>query len=307
MKFVTFLTVVSVLCYDKAHGDSPAIWISGPEYPILEGEDVTLECVSNIDSDMKDFTFQKYSKWMEKWFELDTSRYFRCWYYNVNISRESGRLLLQLNDISEWQKGPYRCVASGDNFTEAAVSHNFTVPVYYLHDVYIQSLSAWSITVGDELLVEEGSDVELKCSASCSHKPAYEWTAELSDWIYPSDTLLLKNVDPSQSGKYTCMAFHPDMPVLLKTKTFQLQVVPKSSRYVYGGLGLGEMLIYFVAPAVTLILLLLTTVVIVNRHRRRQLRKPQISLIDAEKRTPIYKGSSHSVNSTQSDTQPLVM
>ncbi|KAM4704418.1 uncharacterized protein WCC33_012843 isoform 1-T1 [Rhinophrynus dorsalis] len=309
MKSVVYLMFVSGLCILNTQGAHSAIKISGPQYPVLEGDDVTLECISDNDSDMNHITFQKYSSWVKKWFALDSKHYFRCWYYNINVSREDGRLLLKLSDISSWQAGPYRCVSSGNWSQDAVESENITISVYYLRDICLQRARSWSPSVSDVLLVEEGSDVEIKCSASASQEPLYEWSQESSDWILPSDTLILKNVVQDNSGAYTCQARHPDMYDLVKTKTFQLHVIPKprESQLFYGGLGVGDILLYIAAPAMTLLFLLMTLFVLIMRHRKRQLRKPQISLVDGEKRIPIYKGSAQSIHSSTSDTQPLVM
>ncbi|KAE8594163.1 hypothetical protein XENTR_v10019472 [Xenopus tropicalis] len=306
MNAVLCLSLGTLLCAFHAHGGTPEVQISGPEFPVFEGDDVTLECSSGSYFDMRNFTFQKYSKWMNRWFDLDTVQYFRCWYYNLNVSREGGRLLMQLNDFSEWQKGPYRCISSGDNITDMAVSENFTFIVYYLRDVYLQRANSWSPSVGDYLLVEEGANVEIKCSASADQEPYYDWTKEFSDWSWSYDTLTLNNVQQSQAGLYTCTARHSDYPMMVKMKTFQLRVAPKSPDYSFAGLSLGDILLYFVAPTVTLLLLVITLIIFIIRHRKKQMKKPQISLIDTEKRTPIYKGSSQSVYTT-SDTQPLVM
>ncbi|XP_053547175.1 B-cell receptor CD22 [Bombina bombina] len=309
MKCVGILALVALFCVVSAQYDFPQIQIAGPLSPVDEGEDVTLECLSDFDSDLEHYTFQKYSKWMKTWFDVGAGHYFRCWYYNLNVSREDGRLLLHLSDITEWQSGPYRCVYYGNESREFSASNNFSVPVYYLRDIYLERLKGWSTTVPDIVYVEEGDDVQIKCSVSSSQQPIYEWNLENSDWILPSDTLVLKKVSQVvDSGKYTCKAFNPENK-LSKEKSFELLVAPKSAEVKFGGLGLAqnEILLYFIAPALTLLLPLLFLIIIIIRKRRSQMRKPQISLIDSEKRSPIYKGSAESVYTNTADTQPLVM
>ncbi|CAI9554462.1 unnamed protein product [Staurois parvus] len=247
---------------------------------------------------------------MKNWFQLDSSRYLRCWFFNVNISRSDSRLLLQLNDMSEWQTGPYRCVSTSNDTNE--VSENFTVPVIYLQDIYFQKMHSWYTSMSEVLYAEEGSTVEVKCTASSSREPYYEWSQQDSDWILPSDTLTIKNVDESSEGTYVCQARHPDLYTLVKTRSFKLRVTPKDPdmfRIVdfNTDLQVGDILLYIVLPVAVLTILLIAFLVIILRHRKRQMKKPQISLIDGEKRTPIYKGSLQSVSSTASDTQPLVM
>ncbi|KAM9299210.1 basal cell adhesion molecule-like [Gastrophryne carolinensis] len=308
MKPVLSLVLVAALCA----GAFARLHISGPQSAVLEGDDVLLECSSDWESDMGNYTFQKYSSWMKSWIQLDAGRYFRCWYFRVNISRSEGRLFLQLRDISEWQSGPYRCVANGNESGKVEVSENFTVPVIYLQDIYFQKLHSWYTSVSDILWAEEGSTVEVKCSASSSSDPIYEWSQLDSDWILPSDTLSIKHVDESSEGTYQCQARHPDMYDLVKTRSFQLRVTPKdpatSRVHAFAvGLNMGDILLYIVLPGALLAVLLITFFVVILRHRQRQLKKPMISLIDGEKRTPIYKGSLQSVHSTTSDTQPLVM
>ncbi|XP_018410124.1 PREDICTED: uncharacterized protein LOC108785534 [Nanorana parkeri] len=310
MEYLACFSLISVICTLAGNGVSAGLYISGPRSAMLEGEAVVLECLSDMETDMQNYTFQKYSTWMKSWFQLDTSRYLRCWFFNANISRSGGRLLLELSDISEWQGGPYRCVGTANDTNE--VSENITIPIIYLQDIYFQKVHSWYTSVSDILYAEEGSTVEVKCAATSSRDPLYEWSQEVSDWILPSDTLTIRNVDQSSEGKYMCQARHPDMYSLVKTRSFELRVTPKDpDMYMITGssvdLNVGDILLYIALPGALLTTLLITFLVIILRHRRQQLKKPQISLIDAEKRTPIYKGSLQSVSSTTSDTQPLVM
>lgn len=310
MKAAVCATVLALLCAIASPGAYARLTISGPKAPVLEGEDVTLECLSDSDSDMANYTFEKYSTWMRTWVRLDSSRYVRCWYFSVNISRGDERLLMHLSDISEWQNGPYRC-ARADNQTGAEeVSEPLAINVIYLQNIYLQKLHSWYSGVSDILWVERGSTVEVKCSASASQQPMYEWTLEFSDWILPADTLVLKNVNEESEGKYICQARHPEQRSLVKTKSFQLRVMekgPEQLRDLVSGLSFGDILLYIAIPTVMLTVLVFTLFSILIRYRRQQLKKPQISLVEDEKRAPIFKGSLQSVCSTTSDTQPLVM
>ncbi|XP_069597665.1 pregnancy-specific beta-1-glycoprotein 4 isoform X2 [Ranitomeya imitator] len=303
----TFLALLCAISSPAAHA---RLTIAGPKEPVLEGDDVTLECLSDDDSDMGNYTFERYTRWMKTWFRLDASRYMRCWYFSVNISRNSERLLMHLSDVSEWQTGPYRCVNT-DNQTGEEVSEPLSVNVIYLQNVYLQNVHSWYSYVPNVMWVEEGSTVEVKCSASASQEPMYEWSQEDSDWILPSDTLILKNVQEESEGQYICQARHPNRSSLVKTRSFELRVMKKSAEPVRGdfafGLSTGDILLYTAIPGFMLTILLFTFLTILIRYRNRQMKKPQISLVDDEKRAPIYKGSLQSVCSTTSDTQPLVM
>ncbi|XP_068098080.1 basal cell adhesion molecule-like isoform X2 [Hyperolius riggenbachi] len=304
--FLSLLCVVLSLASHTAHA---RLYISGPQSPVLEGEDVLLECLSDSETDMRNYTFQKYSTWMKSWIQLDVGRFMRCWYFAVNISRNDDRLLLHLSDISEWQNGPYRCVGTGNQTTDTDVSENITIPVIYLQDIYLQKMHSWYTSMSDVLWAEEGSTVEVKCTASSSQDPYYEWSQQDSDWILPSDTLTLRNIDKGSEGTYVCQARHPDMYSLVKTRSFQLRVspMPEMVACFSGYMSLENIVLYIALPAAMLLILIFTFLFIILRHRKRQMKKPQISLIDGEKRTPIYKGSLQSMSSSTSDTQPLVM
>ncbi|XP_066463198.1 basal cell adhesion molecule-like [Eleutherodactylus coqui] len=310
MKTPVCATLLVLACSIAAPAAYAKVAISGPQTPVLEGEDVTLECLSDGDSDMANYTFEKYSTWMKAWVRLDSYRYVRCWYFSVNISRSDERLRMHLSDISEWQGGPYRCVKTDNQTGEADVSEELTINVIYLQNIYLEKLHSWYGSMSDILWVERGSTVEVKCTASASQKPMYEWSQEFSDWILPSDTLILKNVNEDSEGTYICQARHPDDRSLVKTRSFQLRVnmrSPEKAIAVMSDLSFGDILLYIVIPGIMLTILIFTLLSVLIRYRSKQMKKPQISLVDAEKRAPIYKGSLQSVCSTSSDTQPLVM
>ncbi|XP_073511925.1 basal cell adhesion molecule-like [Phyllobates terribilis] len=309
MRSAVCATFLALLCAISSPAAHARLTISGPRDPVLEGDDVTLECLSDDDSDMGNYTFERYTSWMNSWFRLDASRYVRCWYFSVNISRSSERLLMHLSDVSEWQKGPYRCVNTNNQTGEEA-SEPLSINVIYLQSVYLQRLHSWYGYVPDVMWVEEGSTVEVKCSASASQEPIYSWSQEASDWILPSDTLILKNVQEESEGRYICQARHPDLGSLVKTRSFELRVTTKNAEPVRDFtfyMSTGDILLYVAIPGFLLTVLLLAFLTILIRYRNRQMKKPQISLVDDEKRAPIYKGSLQSVCSTTSDTQPLVM
>lgn len=81
---------------------------------------------------------------MKKWYRLDVDEYSffyrRCFYYDVEVKREDGRLLIMLPRIQTWTAGPYRCVA--DNSTEEMKnsSQSYTIPV---HCKYSSGIWRW--------------------------------------------------------------------------------------------------------------------------------------------------------------------
>ncbi|XP_071969891.1 tyrosine-protein kinase-like otk [Engystomops pustulosus] len=310
MKAAVCVLGLALLCSSASPGASAGLTISGPQAPVLEGDDVTLECLSDSDYDMTNYTFQKYSRWMRSWVSLDSSQYLRCWYFSVNITRSDERLLMHLKDISEWRNGPYRCVRTDNRTGEVEASEPINISVIFLQGISMRRLHSWSGSVSDVLWAERGSTVEVQCSASASRPPLYEWSQELSDWILPSDTLVLRNVNEESEGRYMCQARHPDMRSLVRSRSFQLRVVdqnPLEVRGVVSGLSFGDILLFIAVPTVLLSVLVFTLLSLLLRHRNRQRKKPQISLVDGEQRAPIYKGSLQSVYSTSSDSQPLVM
>ncbi|KAM6428641.1 opioid-binding protein/cell adhesion molecule homolog [Liasis olivaceus] len=285
----------------------PTIRLSDQEGPILEGSNLTLECLINDWDDLSEFTFQKYSKWLHSWISLDKTHELRCWFYDVAVSRDNGRLLLKISDLQSWHAGPYRCARMNatDNTT---VSNELDVHLEYLHSVFVGHLNTWCGTIGDSITVLEGSDLQLQCLADASQPPLYEWTREGDDWILPSSSLSLTKITEEQAGTYTCQAHHPTLPQLSKSKSIHLHVEGSKRSFTFDSMlsFSTPMLALAVAlPAVLLLLLILVFAFLIPRHRAAAMKK--MALEESGQRTPIYKGSLDSVPSVVGDTQPLVM
>lgn len=283
------------------------IRLTEQEGPILEGNNVTLECLVSYGDNVSDFTFQKYSKWLRAWISLDQSHNLRCWFYDVDVSRDNGRLLLTISDIQTWHAGPYRCASlnATDNTT---VSDELDLKMEYLHNVFISHPNSWCGTVGESISVLEGDNLQLQCSADASQAPLYEWTREGDDWILPSGSLNLSKLTQEQAGTYTCQAHHPTLPKLTKSKSVRLLVESAKRSFSFESvLSLSTpMLALAVAlPAVLLLLLILVFAFLIPRHRAAVQKK--MALAESGQRTPIYKGNLDSVPSVGGDTQPLVM
>ncbi|KAG8143462.1 hypothetical protein E2320_000683, partial [Naja naja] len=96
----------------------PTIRLIDQEGPILEGNNVTLECLISYEDN-----------WLHSWISLDKSHNLRCWFYDIAVNYGNGRLLLTISDIQSWHAGPYR----------------------YLHKVFVSNSNSWCGTVGDSI------------------------------------------------------------------------------------------------------------------------------------------------------------
>ncbi|XP_069803669.1 uncharacterized protein [Dendropsophus ebraccatus] len=310
MRAVVCATFMALLCSIASPGAYAKLTISGTENFVTEFGDATLECLSDSDSNMENYTFEQYCKLKRVWIRLENCTFDEYCFFFFNISRSDGRLVLNVQDVSTWVKGPYRCVKTDSQPGEQEVSEELTLNVIFLNEVFFPSLNFQYGKETDILWAESGSTVEVKCDARASHTPLFEWSQEFSDWILPSDTLVLKHVSEDSEGTYICQARHPVERSLVRTRAFQLRVKPKnpvSVRALFRSSNIVYILSFVTIPAFMLLVLVFTLFSVLIRHRRRQMRKPQISLVDGEKRAPIYKGSLQSLNSTTSDRQPLVM
>ncbi|KAG9327943.1 hypothetical protein JZ751_017213 [Albula glossodonta] len=133
---------------------------------------------------MTDVHVEKFSKHMQKWFRVEPYGLFRrCFYYDLDISREPGRLELTIPSIQSFMEGPYRCVSD-----DAAFPYNsslpLTVPVHYMRDVSVSRLGVSSysryFSPMQDLRVRVGEDVEVDCSVSASQDPEFTWRKDVS-------------------------------------------------------------------------------------------------------------------------------
>ncbi|XP_036449267.1 uncharacterized protein si:ch211-79k12.1 [Colossoma macropomum] len=290
---------------------SASLMVKGPAGPVLEGEEVTLECVdSESEFNMSTVHFEKLSRHMKTWYRLDLDEYNylyrRCFYYDVDVKREDGRLILWIPRIQVWSAGPYRCVA--DNVTEQMnnSSMTYTIPVHYMREVsvYRSGLGSFTryFTPLQDLRVRLGDDVELECSTSASESPQYFWAKEGEDWIVPSSKLKLAQVRDLDSGKYTCTAQHPTVGSLSKKRTISITVLPEDAAWYETTTG--RIALMAAAAGVALLVIILSmTAYLCRRAKQRKSKGP---IDDHSQKKPIYRNSVESLSSTAGDKQPLV-
>ncbi|XP_060113822.1 sialic acid-binding Ig-like lectin 16 [Heteronotia binoei] len=303
------LSAALALALRAALAGVPTLHLSAQDSPLLEGSNVTLECLTDEEGeDLSGFFFQKYSKWLHMWISLDSERQLRCWFYDVTVSHEDGRLLLSISNLQSWHTGPYRC-ASSNATGNASVSEAQDLQVEYLHNVFVTRSNTWCGTIGETVTVVEGANLDLLCSADASKDPIYEWSREGDDWVVVSKSLTLPKVNREQMGTYTCQAKHPSLPQLTKSKSVQVFVEGMERSFTLESVLTRStpMLALAVAlPAVVLLLVVLVFAVLIRRHRAAAKKKAVPE--DSGQRTPIYKGSLESVPSVvMGDTHPLVM
>ncbi|XP_038238823.1 sialic acid-binding Ig-like lectin 11 isoform X2 [Dermochelys coriacea] len=264
-----------------------------------------MECLTDEDgADMSQFTFQKYSRWLHTWVSLDRPDRLRCWFFDVNVTRAGGRLLLAIKALQSWHAGAYRCMAANTTGNTTA-SAEISLRVEYLRSVYVTRAHTWCGTLGDSLAVMEGEDLELQCSADASQPPEYEWSRQGDDWVVASSSLSLPQVSREQAGTYMCLARHPGLPQLASSRAVRLDVQGAQSSYqLEPGLSTPMLLLAVGLPALLLLLLVLGLGAFLLRHRNAA-KIPAGE--EPGQRTPIYKGSLESVPSVVGDQQPLVL
>uniref|UniRef100_A0ABM5ETH9 Cell surface glycoprotein MUC18-like n=1 Tax=Pogona vitticeps TaxID=103695 RepID=A0ABM5ETH9_9SAUR len=285
---------------------SPIIRLIDQGGPLIEGSNVVLECLSEEGGeDLSGFTFQKYSKWLHSWITLNEATELRCWFYDVAVSHDDGRLLLTINDVQSWHTGLYRC-ASSNSTDNASFSNELDLQTEYLRSVYLSQANTWCGTVGNSITILAGKNLELRCLADASQPPLYEWTREGEDWIVASDALTLAKVTREQEGTYVCQAQHPTLPQLSKSKSIHLFVEGSKRAFTFDSvmsLSTPMLALVVALPAVLLVLVIMVIAFVIPRRRA----KKKAAQEDAGQRTPIYKGSLDSVPSVVADTHPLVM
>ncbi|XP_064425410.1 tyrosine-protein kinase receptor ver-3 isoform X2 [Latimeria chalumnae] len=301
MQLLLTVVLVGLLSIQTAKAGKPVVVLKDHNGPVLEGEDITLECMVGDEANASSYAFEVYSKWMGSWYRVDTLTRFRCWMYNANISRADGRLLLQISNVYSRYSGPYRCASMEENST--SVSDSVTFPVHFLREICLSKASFRSYFQSgiSELTVAPDEDVEVDCNAYASETPQYQWQRDGDDWVEVTSRLKLQKVSMEQAGTYTCRASHPSVPNLVKYKSFMLRVEKASFTS-----GLSEMSLILAIVAPVIILLLVIGGIASYIHMRRST-KEKGPLVGTGYKAPIYKGSLESVPSTVGDDHPLVM
>ncbi|XP_061111397.1 vascular endothelial growth factor receptor 3 isoform X2 [Conger conger] len=280
--------------------------LQGPQVPVEEGDYLSLECQSDLDSNMTDVHFEKFSKHMQKWFRLEPYAYGRyrfCSYYDMEVSREQGSLSLSFSHIQSYMEGSYRCVSNN-----AANPENSSLPVYipvhYMREitVYKEGVNAVSRYFQRlDLRVRVGEDVELNCNVSASMDPQITWMKEGEDWLVLSSKLKLKNVRVEDSGSYTCVAQHPSISSLKRSRTVNVTVLPDAPWYDTTE---GRLTLMISASGVGLLLLIMSVSICLCRRASGRKRKGPID--DRSQKKPVYMVSTESLPSNNGDKQPLV-
>ncbi|KAL0985032.1 hypothetical protein UPYG_G00152070 [Umbra pygmaea] len=300
-------TLLAIIVIAQAHRSNATLLIQGPTKPVMENDDVTLEClVSNSEVNISQVHFEKFSKYMNKWYRLEEGyMYHRC-YPRFTLKREADSLLLTISQIhSYFHKGLYRCVMDNATATDNS-SQPLAITVNYMRDVSVYDVSSYSRDfIKGSLSVTVGKDVEVECSTSASEAPRYSWQKYGVDWILPSSKLKLKNVKMEDSGVYSCTAEHPSVASLKKSYNISITVVPASSRdYQSWYSSTNVMLMTSGAGLVLLLMILVMTLFLVRRAKQAKSTKGPID--DHSQKKPIYKASAESLPSTCGDKQPLV-
>ncbi|XP_042165188.1 carcinoembryonic antigen-related cell adhesion molecule 18-like [Oncorhynchus tshawytscha] len=298
----------AILVIAHAHSSIAALIIQGPDKPVLENNEVTLECLlSDSELNTSQVHFEKFSKYMNKWYRLEEESMYRRCIPGVILRREASQLLLSIRGIhSYFHQGLYRCVA--DNATAPDNSSQpLAITVEYMRELSVYDVSSSSRKfIKENLLVTLGEDVEVECSTTASEAPQYFWQKYGDDWIVPSSKLRLKNVRMEDGGDYTCMAEHPTLSSLKKSSTISITVLPASNGRLnqawYDSTNL--VLMTSVAGAVLLVIILSITVFLVRRAKQAKSTKGPID--DHSQKKPIYTASVESLASTSGDKQPLV-
>uniref|UniRef100_A0A7N8YL54 Si:ch211-79k12.1 n=1 Tax=Mastacembelus armatus TaxID=205130 RepID=A0A7N8YL54_9TELE len=277
--------------------------IKGPTQPVLEGEAVTLECrYSDSEHNISQVRFEVFSKYMQGWRQL----YERWCFYSLEIEQTADSLILSIPRVGKFFEGPYRCVSDSENVTapdNASEPLTFKVQCEYMGDVILSREGYTSfLGVHQELKVQPGDDVVLRCSASSSEEPSYSWNKDGSEWKLLSSKLTLKKVSAMDEGLYTCMANH-SVQSLSKKRTISITVLPEDAAW-YESTN-GRFILMTLAVAVVLLVFIVSmTVFLCNRAKQTKTCKGPID--DRSQKKPIYKASVESLPSTSGDKEPLV-
>ncbi|XP_039974735.1 advanced glycosylation end product-specific receptor [Xiphias gladius] len=298
MKVLLVVALVSLI-----HGSYATLLIKGPTQPVLEGDPVALECLySDSEHNISQVRFEIFSKSIKMWRPV----YERPWcFYSMEIERAADRIVLSIPYAGKSSEGSYRCVSDAENVTAPDNSSQpLAFKVHYMGEPSV-SREGYTLylSVPQELKVQAGDDVVLKCFASSSEEPSYFWRKEGSDWILPSSMLTLKKVSVTDEGQYTCTAEHPSVESLSKKHTVRITVLPEDAPWYESSNG--RLILMTSASAVALLVFSLSVSVFLCR-RAKQTKTSKGPIDDRSQKKPIYKASSESLPSACGDKQPLV-
>ncbi|XP_073703734.1 vascular endothelial growth factor receptor 3 [Garra rufa] len=305
MRGYIFITLVALTFLQTS---TASLEVKGPSEPILEGQDVTLECVDTESVlNMSTVHFERFSKYMKRWYRLESDQayfYRRCFLYDVDVRREEGRLLLFIASIQSWSEGPYRCISEDSSVADNS-SQPLTIPIHYMREVAVHRaglgyLQRYFNSVQD-LKVRLGDDVELECSTSASEAPEYVWAKEGEDWLLPSNKLKLQKVTEQDGGRYTCSAQSPTVRSLMKKRTISITVLPEDAAWYETTTG--RFSLCGVGLAFLVVVVISLTAYACHRAKQSKSKGP---IDDRSQKKPIYRASVESLPSTASDKQPLV-
>ncbi|KAK2849516.1 hypothetical protein Q5P01_009350 [Channa striata] len=134
---------------------------------------------------------------------------------------ENGTLQLHFANFSS--KGDYKCIASN-----AAGADTIT---YHLHVAALPPSISEGAT--DTVIIQPGRSVHVHCSVKGEPAPALKWMLPAGFhikpsqflgrrlFVFPNGTLFVKNVSPSDGGRYECVAINA---VGIAKRTVQLEV-----------------------------------------------------------------------------------
>ncbi|XP_061631738.1 uncharacterized protein si:ch211-79k12.1 isoform X1 [Phyllopteryx taeniolatus] len=320
--FVVFQLVMASI----VHG---ALLIRGPNQNIMEGDSVTLECLYSDNAfNISRVRFESFSELLKMWRPVWPTSW--C-FYDLNVEQVDDKMVLHVPHVAHFAEGFFRCVS--DDHTLSApnnASKTLSFKVHYLGEVHL-SREGFSNFIGlpQELRVQRGDDVVLKCSASSSEEPDYCWYKEGDDWILPSSVITLKKVSDMDSGVYTCTVEHPTA-LLEKMRNISLVVLPGNVsngmlgllRYAGEAQGIvdltphtlrlrsAENANWFETHSGHLVLMTFGLPVLAAvlsaciYHRKKSAKRKPID--DRSQTKPIYKDSTEALHSNSRDKQPLV-
>ncbi|XP_012616813.2 basal cell adhesion molecule [Microcebus murinus] len=131
----------------------------------------------------------------------------------LNINLEGN---LTLVGVQRGQSGTYGCrVEDYDAAEDAQLSQTLELHVAYLDPL--------ELSASEDLSLPLKSSAAVNCSARGLPSPALRWTKD-SVPLGDGPTLSLSSVTFDSAGTYTCEAFTPTVPLLSRTRSFELLV-----------------------------------------------------------------------------------